>query len=269
MAATTHPLRRPSLATRVRPPVWALFVCVYELLLLAAVMPACAQVAASATLTSAYDYRGVTLTDGQPALGISVSYDQTSGAYLGASLFGHNPTHAGLQPLGELAYIGYAHRIETGPGLDLGVSEFRYKTYYTALSGNKLTPNRPYFFGNYVTDSTQSYIGLLGKNVSFYLNYSPNYFNDGIAALYSDLSGAIHPAPRWRLFAHAGILTPLSGRPEPGARREEYDLRAGIAAELKHAEVQLAWTTRRPNSDQLGAYRQGRDALTLSASWFF
>jgi hypothetical protein len=232
-------------------------------------------VAASVTLDSQYDFRGLSLSDRRPTLNLNLSWDDASGAYLGASAIGETTKDQGPQMLGEFEYIGYARRPSVGPGWDIGVSNLRYAAY----AGGSPTSGGYGEGGQYGasiasggtvrTDMTQVYAGLLGKVFSFYNFYSPDYLGEGVGALYSDLSAAAHPASRWRVFAHVGVLTPVDGRTGEGRRAEQYDLRAGVAAELRRAEIQLAWTTRRPSDNALGPYRQNTDGLLISASWFF
>jgi uncharacterized protein (TIGR02001 family) len=241
--------------------------------------PVRAQVAASATLTSDYQFQGVSLSDGKPALGVNLSYDHYSGAYVGASLVGQDTAAAGVEMLGEIEYLGYAGELKNGPGWDVGYSNFNYSEYYSYHFRAICATCISIFNGKYIADTNQLYTGILQQHVSFYIYYSPNYFGEGVSTVYADLSGAWRPTSWLRLFGHVGVLSPFGGSATPASHfeyqpwltdhREQYDLRAGVAVAIRHAEVQLAWTTRRPDDDYLAQYQQRRDALVASLSWFF
>ena len=221
------------------------------LLLLAA--PARAQLGASATLQSDDQYRGHSLSDRRPALGLNISYDHISGAYGGASLI--LPTHdAELSRLGLVGYAGYVARLGTGPALDVGVTD-------SSLIGYRYPKHR--------VDYQEVYAGLLGDHLSFHAHYSPNYFHSGLQTLYVDLDGAVRPTDDWRVFGHVGALTPLSGLVAHGSRKERYDLSLGVARKLPHAEVSLVWSRTTPVVVLPGGRPQDRAALALSAAYFF
>ena len=81
------------------------------------------------------------------------------------------------------------------------------------------------------------------------------------------VDGTVRPAQRWRLFGHVGALTPVGGA---GARpREQYDVSVGIATEVKHGELRLAWTTRQPGVSSQSGQTDARSAIVLGATCFF
>jgi uncharacterized protein (TIGR02001 family) len=236
-------------------------------------------VAASATITTNYTYRGVSLSDGQPALDVALLYDDKSGAYVGGSLIGEVARGRGAQWLGHQEYLGYALRLPAGPTLDFGVNNLYYQSY-------------SYPHGD--EDATEVYAGWVTDLLNYYVHYSPNYFRPGARALYGEVNGAVRLLHPLRLFGHAGALTPLGGGYD---NKERYDVRAGIVAAFKHGEVQLAWTTARPapiyvppapayvapatGYDAPGSgyvtphpvavapASQGRGVVTLGLTWFF
>jgi len=230
------------------------------------------QVAASTTITTNYLYRGVSLSDGQPALDLALLYDDKSGAYLGGSLIGEVTRGRGAQWLGHQEYLGYALRLPAGPTLDLGVNNLYYRNY-------------SYPYGD--ADATEVYAGWVTGLLNYYVHYSPNYFRPGARALYGEVNGAVRLPRPLRLFGHLGALTPLGGGYD---NKERYDVRAGIAAAFKHGEVQLAWTTARPApvyvppapgyvaADagyvasppvHVAPASQGRGVVALGLTWFF
>jgi uncharacterized protein (TIGR02001 family) len=230
------------------------------------------QVAASATFTTNYLYRGVSLSAGQPALDLALLYDDKSGAYLGGSVIGEVTRDRGAEALGHQEYLGYALRLPAGSTLDLGVNNLQYRNY-TFPYGEE--------------DATEVYAGWVAGLLNYYVHYSPNYFRPGARAFYGEINGAARLPRPLRLFGHVGVLTPLGGGADDKAR---YDVRVGIAAAFKRGEVQLAWTTARPapvyvapapsyvapasgyvapGPVGIGRASQGRGVVALGLTWFF
>jgi uncharacterized protein (TIGR02001 family) len=208
-----------------------------------------AQISVTASLDSEYRYRGVSVSDGHPALTLALAYDHNSGIYLGGSAVATATSQAGVQLLGHIEYVGYAWRNGAGPSWDVGVN-----------NEDLSLPSDP----RYALRYTEVYVGVIGRNLSAHLHYSPNYLRPGEGALYADVDGAVRLADVWRLFGRVGVLTPLNGAAD---RRERYDLRAGIAREFKRCELRLAWTAVFPQRPpQIAA---NRPAVVVGASYFF
>ncbi|QUD90483.1 TorF family putative porin [Phenylobacterium montanum] len=214
---------------------------------------AAAQAAFSATLQSDYQYRGISLSEGRPTLSLNLAYDHSSGAYAGASAIAVDAAHDGVEMLGFTAYAGYSHRLAQGLSWEVGASNTN-ATDYDAVK--------------YTVNYTELYAGLSSERVSARIYYSPDYLGESRSSLYLDLNGSVSPAPHWRVFGHAGVLTPLSGSPWGGGRRELYDLRAGVAAQVKSCEFSLAYTAASPHI-YAEPFRRERSALVASASYFF
>jgi len=223
------------------------------LIVLALTAPARAQVAFSATASSNYVYRGVSLSDGKPALSLSIAYDHGAGAYAGAALIGALTERDGVQGLGHAEYLGYAGRLGRSAGWDAGVMNTHVVNYD---------------YGKYKYDFTEIYGGLRRGPLNAYLYFSPNYFAPGVKTLYARIAGSIHPARPWRLFAHLGALSSLGGGGYPRFR-EQYDLGLGVARDIGIGEVQLAFTTRGPDPVYLAGRPQRRQTLTLSLTHVF
>jgi len=226
----------------------------FAILPLGWVTPVKAQIGVSATLTSDYQYRGLSLSDGKPALSLNIAYDHDTGAYGGGTAIAEETAHEGVQMLGYVEYLGYSHRAGLEKSWDIGVTNQTIDKYYDE---------------KYELNYTQAYAGFSTSHFSYYVYYSPNYFGENVSTVYLDLTGGFRPAPRLRLFGHVGVLTAL-GRPEwATSPPAQYDLRAGVAAEFKGGEVQLAWTTAHGDFDYLAGQPQKRAALVLSATCFF
>lgn len=213
-----------------------------------------AQVAVNATITSNYQYRGVSLSGDRPALSVNLTYDHSSGAYGGVSAIGEAAAHTEPRWLGRQVYLGYAGRASPGSSWDVGLSD---------------TNVTQYAYRPYRVESEEIYAGWRSGDMRYYLYYSPHYFNTGLSTLYADISGSIRPANHLRAFGHIGVLTPLTtgeGGYRPGV---QYDFSAGVAVALKKMEIQLAWTLRRPGGAIAYGHPQRRSRLALGATYYF
>ncbi len=93
-----------------------------------------AEISATATLTSDYDWRGITQTQGEPAFQLGLNYAAESGLYMG--VWGSNVKFAntaewetyGRRPSTELdIYLGYAFGDpDDGIGFDIGAIYYSY-----------------------------------------------------------------------------------------------------------------------------------------------
>jgi uncharacterized protein (TIGR02001 family) len=216
--------------------------------------PAPAQVAVNIAAQSDDRFRGVSLSDGQPTLSLSVSYDHESGLYGGLTAVAVATERSGPQALGYVAYLGYAHRLDPTASWDVGVTNSDVSVYV----------HRKYSY-NY----TELYAGFTKGSISLHLYYSPNYFFEDTSTLYVDLDGAFHPIKAWRLFGHLGVLAPLGAPPPASPAGAQVDLRAGLAREFRRVELSLAWSAAAPSPVYPAIYRQPRNAIILSATYFF
>jgi uncharacterized protein (TIGR02001 family) len=187
-----------------------------------AASPACAQVALEAALQTDYRVRGYSVSDGEPAASLSASYDDASGAYLGASVIGTvrdgEPALLGIQ-----ASAGYAVRLTPTVSIDGGVTKTQYFQGYGT--------GRDY-------DYTEVYVGVALPVVSARLSYSPDYYFNGTQTLYAEVDAGFEPAPDWFLSAHAGVLTYLD-TPPPYMPRRSHDWRVGASRQLGAFGVHL------------------------------
>jgi uncharacterized protein (TIGR02001 family) len=177
--------------------------------------PAGAQVAVAAAQQTVYRVRGYSVSDGQPAAALSLSYDAPSGAYHAAAAIA---TIRGGEPalLGIQGSVGYALRLGSRLSIDAGAANTHYLHGYGTA--------RDY-------DYTEIYLGLALPVVSARLSYSPDYYRNGTETLYAEVDGGIEPAPDWFLSAHAGMLTYLDTPPFYVPERT-YDWRVGATRQL-------------------------------------
>lgn len=202
----SHRPRRP------RQAVFHLFVAVLAGL---AVAPACAQVSGQIAFTSNYRWRGVSLTDGGPALQGSLSYDHSSGLFAG--LFASNVE---LQPgdggLGVQAFGGYATRWRDDAAWDAGVVGYAYPSN---------DQGRSY-------DFIEGFAGATFERFAARLYLSDNYYGGGDRSAYAEGSFAL-PLTDWlTLGVHVGVLQLWpKGSGGYSADATRLDGRIGVTAE--------------------------------------
>lgn len=181
-----------------------------------------AQVSGSVSLVSDYRFRGVSLSDGDPAVQAAVAYDHDSGLYLG--LFASTVRLAtdrqtGLQAVGQ---AGYAMRGPGGLAWDIGV-------LYSGFSN-------PSDLGY-----ADCYFGVASTEWSARLSYAPRYFGQPYSALYAELN--VTPRSEHALFPllHVGWLT---AHPPPyDGSRSRWDGRVGLGYSHDLLTLQLSWVT--------------------------
>jgi uncharacterized protein (TIGR02001 family) len=229
--------------------------CPRVLLILVALclaFPAEAQVSGSLALTSDYRLFGISLTDRRPALRLGVAYDHPSGFYVGGSLVGHDPEHAGARLLGHIEYAGFAGRRPDGLSWDVGVNNVDLSFYRDR---------------KYPIEYNQIYVGVARGALDAHVYFSPNYPERGAATVYVDLNGALRPADRWRLTGHAGALVGLSDTRLQNNRRARYDLTASVAREWTSHEISLGWTAVFPRPDPKSSWT--RPGVVAAVTYFF
>jgi uncharacterized protein (TIGR02001 family) len=213
-----------------------------------------AEVGVSAAAASDYRFEGLSLSAGRPVLSASLAYDRKGGLYAGASALAVFARHDGLQPLGYVVYLGYSQRLSQDLSWDAGV----------ANGGVSLSLDK-----RYLDDYTQIYVGLTKGNVSAHVYYSPSYFGESGGAVYVEVSGAVRPAPRWRLYGHAGLLTDLGDHGDPDQSQVHVDARAGLAREFKNFELRASVWAAVPTPIFPAGYRQPRQGVVVEAVAFF
>lgn len=255
---------------------------VLAVLLLGLAVPAVAraQLVAAATVESQYRLRGVSLTDNEPDVRLSLSDDFASGAYAGASIIGGETVRDGVQALGYVAYAGFAKQMANGLGWDVGATNSDIVLYLPVQRGigsAQNTPGAPGYNPNatqagthrYTIDYSELYAGVSLPDLSARLYVSPDYLGQNLRTAYLDVTASIRPVSQLRLYAHLGGLTPLGGSAGPNSDRQRGDLGAGAAWEFRRSEVQLGWTATTPQLEYPVGYRQARDALIVSLTAFF
>jgi len=220
------------------------------LLWLSAASSASAQVSGSMTLLSDYRERGVSLSDGKPAAQAGIGFDHDSGWYAGVTGstvdFGDHPPSV----LYAVVYAGFARR--AGPVLswDAGAS-------FAAVPG-----------GEY--DYAEIHAGLMLDKVSARVSYAPNYFGQGIRAIYAEANAALPVRERWTLVGHAGALRLLPRGDGPAIGTTRFDARAGVERDFDWARLQVAWVASSSTAALYPVRRgQSRSTIVVSISHVF
>ncbi|MDQ2641845.1 MAG: TorF family putative porin [Pseudomonadota bacterium] len=152
-----------------------------------------AEITATATLTSDYDFRGITQTQGEPAFQLGLNYGADSGIYMG--VWGSNVKFGntedwqiyGRRPSTEIdVYAGYAGGdAEETFGYDIGA------IYYGYPNGTA---------GNF----PEVYAGVSKGFFNLKLWYSWDYAGSGDTAYYVDTNFNLPMANDFSFLVHAG-----------------------------------------------------------------
>ena len=206
-----------------------------------------AQFSASIGVESDHRFRGVSLSDGEPDLRLSVAYDHASGVFAGASatrvefMLGRHSTQL----------LGYAGYVTRGP-FDLNA---------------EVGATTSTFSGNTRYDYSEAFVGVSGERWGMRVYYAPAYFGFDQATAYVEVDANAPLTPRWRVFGHVGALAAVRGVHNSDDRsRARYDTRLGIGCSVLDAvDVQLAWVTATRGGPYVVEYGNRRRTWVLSA----
>lgn len=152
---------------------------------------AAAEVSSTITLTSDYDFRGVTQTDEDPALQASIDWAADSGWYVGA--WASNVDFPGYDGSLELdLYTGFSGGSEDGLGWDVGLVYYTYPDSDGSATEGELS-NFPEIYGGL------SYGMFSGK-----LWYSNDFGGTDDSAFYLEGGAAIPLPANFTLDLHVG-----------------------------------------------------------------
>lgn len=266
--------RWPTLSGEGRAPVRRLLLIGSAALLFALAAPvgARAQLIGAVTLESEYRLRGLALTNGEPDVRLGLSYDQGSGAYAGATAIVGQTAGHGVRALGYVAYAGLAGGTPGGLDWDIGATNSQITLYLPARQDIRSNQSGNYprvAEHEYTSNYSELYAGFSVRDISAHLYLSPDYLGQGGKTAYLEVTAAVRPVDRIRLYARVGALTPLGVPAGPNGGRERYDLSTGAVFEFRHGDAQLGWTTTTAPVEYPAGYRQGRSALMLSVTGFF
>lgn len=196
---------------------------------------ASAEITSTVTLATEYDFRGLTQTDEDPALQLSLDYSDANGWYIGA--WATNVDYPGFDGSVELdLYTGFAGETESGLGWDVGF-------IYYAFPGSDNTATKEKIEGFPEIYGTLSH-GIFSGT----LWYSNDYEGTSENAFYLEGNAAI-PLPRdLSLNLHAGYAFGDYWSDVDGD--EYWNYSAGIGYRLDQFDLELKYVaTDRDDSD--------------------
>jgi len=156
-------------------------------LLVASIVDARADISSTITLSSDYDFRGMTQSALDPALSASLDWTNESGFYLGT--WASNVDFGAKSDLEVDAIAGYRGQFNDDTGFDIGTN------YYSFWPDDDDS--------NYA----EIYAGLSYKAVSVKAWHAPDYFNSGEKAFYFEANATIPLPADFDLTLHAGYNT--------------------------------------------------------------
>lgn len=224
------------------------------LLLLSATwsVPAAAQIAVSVTAQNDLRYRARSLSEGDPVVSATLSYDDSSGIYGGASatlrLGGSEKDGPGL--LGQQLFGGYASRLSPQTSIDTGVNFYRYTALYS---------------GQARTDYAEIYAGITHDNAALYISYTPDYFGNSLPVVHVSASYTRTIAADWSVSANAGLLLQTSGPARLEGRSVRYDASLGISRSFGRLTLSADATLGGPDDAYYAGSWRGNSALVISA----
>ena len=180
------------------------------------------QTSGSLTAVSDYRYRGISLSDNDPALQASINYDDASGFYAGAFVSTAQFAFESSRELQAISFVGYAWRLPSGVSGEFGAD---YALF---------TRTHDY-------DYPEVYCGLASGIWSGRLYYAPHYFGRG-NAVYGEINAAQPLSDRFRIVAHGGVLWSKNDSPYDGSGdRATFDTRIGLGVDLDRFSLELSW----------------------------
>lgn len=202
--------------------------CLFSIgMLLVSPAMALAQMATKIEVKSDDRFRGRSLSNANPVAKIDMALDLTGGTYLGGSVAANFGGADGLALHGVTGYFGYAMPLDYEVTIDIGAAGYSYTDAFS---------------GKTATGYGEVYLGLSSGKVAAYAHYTPDYFGNGIAVLYTKFSYAKLLDNDVTLKAHAGVLMQTSGLPRLGGRDKRYDAQVSVSRDVLGLEAQVAFT---------------------------
>jgi uncharacterized protein (TIGR02001 family) len=191
-------------------------------------------VAGSVGVLSDYRFRGVSLTNRNPAVQAAIAYDDSPGWFAGALASNVNidPNGVGLS---VQAYGGYAGTLRDGVSADAGAVHYTF----------------PHTAGAPSSDYTEAFAGVAAEGVGARIYLTNSYFGSGARGAYVDLLGSRELTSEVALTAHLGwLVTGSASSPSSEySRARQLDFAGGIAGRYLgfHLELSLVGTASRSN----------------------
>ena len=177
-----------------------------------------AQVSATVTAVSDYDFRGQTQTAGDPALQGSIDYAHGSGWYIGAWASNIDFGNCCGENMELDLYTGFAGAAENGIGWDVGLIDYTYP-------GTDVDVD---FFEVYASISYKMFKGKFW--------YADDFFNSGESAYYIEGNATVPLPNDFSLLIHAGYSDG-----DFWSSDSYFDYAVGASRPFGHFNLALKW----------------------------
>ncbi|MDR3388794.1 MAG: TorF family putative porin [Rudaea sp.] len=179
-----------------------------------------AQIAADVSVASENDFRGNSLSNGEPVATLAVTVDGTNGWFAGG--LASEARFASYARTGPQLVVdaGYARSISSGFSWELGATS----TFF---------PNSSFY------DYGEVFAGFTLNNLTGRLYFAPNYYGRDFRTLYAELNYSHALGDRLRLLGHVGIQQ--SDVPMNNAANTTFDTRIGIGTQFGGFGLQINW----------------------------
>jgi uncharacterized protein (TIGR02001 family) len=176
------------------------------------------------TVVSDYRYRGISLSDNDPAAQLGVAYDDARGWYAGAFVSTVKSSTYRTSGVQAITFAGYAWRLASGLSLEAGAD-------YSVVTAE------PRY------DYPEVYVGFAFQNLSGRVYYSPRYAGLDSRAVYGELNLAQPLPENVRMLAHVGVLSSNAKPPYGygGPTGSVVDFAIGAGADWQGFNLQLSW----------------------------
>jgi len=172
---------------------------------------------------SDYRYRGVSLTENDPAAQGTINYDDPSGLYVGTFLSNVRFAYASGSEAQVLSFAGYVWQLPSGVSGEVGVDY----SLFTRTHGY---------------DYPEVYLGFASGNLSGRLYYSPRYFGRFGDAVYGELNVTQPLVDKVRIVAHGGVLhSSYYNAYAPSDNHATFDARVAVSFEVDSFNLELGW----------------------------
>lgn len=213
-----------------------------------------AQVSGSVSAETDSWFRGRSISQGQPVVSGSLSYDDISGIYGGTTIaFTIGEQNQG--PLSFVGLLGYAKNIDTHLSIDTGATVTAYTERYSGMANDTFV---------------EFHTGLSYKNLTGRIRYSPDFQELNAQTIYVEIDTIHRLGDGFNASAHAGLLQQVGGSGSLGDRSFRYDLSLGLSKDIGLWSVNGSINY---GGDRGGTYFSGpwrvRDAIILGVSRSF
>jgi len=181
-----------------------------------------AQVSGSVSVVTNYRYRGVSLSQNDPAAQAALVYDAAQGFYAGvfaSTVRIGTPTSNEVQ---GIVFAGYAATTSFGATFEAGA-------VYSGFTG---TTSYAY---------PELLVGATYDKISARLHYSPNYYGRGSQAVYGEIDAAHRLFDHVQVVAHAGALWTNARDVYGNSVEPIFDARIGLLFDFDRFNVQVSW----------------------------